>query len=203
MVPAAGCASQRPYRLNALLRGTGRGRPRGVDGRENESPGVFDGFSVCGNDLTQLAPGLGRDDSLVRGEEGLKVNMMAELPGNVFLADEFPDIFCGFSFVAPALCMRLALGLGRDDSLAGVRGGLKMGMMAELPAALPGRRIPGCLLWLLNRWPQPHTARARPRPRRRPGGRQRRPQGEHDDRAFRQRLPGRRVPGHLLRILHG
>ena len=88
MVPAAG-ASQRPYRLNALLRGTSRGRPRGVDGRENEFPGVFDGFSVCGNDLTRLALGLGRSGGLVCGADGLKVNMMAELPGNVLLAEEF------------------------------------------------------------------------------------------------------------------
>ena len=68
----------------------------------------------------------------MRGEDGLKVDMMAELPGNVFLADEFPDIFCGFSIGGPSLT-RLALGLGRDDGLAGVKGGLKMGMMTELP----------------------------------------------------------------------
>merc|ERR1719281_2237657 len=33
----------------------------------------------------------------VRGENGLKVNMMAELPSNVFLADEFLEYFDGFS----------------------------------------------------------------------------------------------------------
>ena len=32
--------------------------------------------------------------------------MMTELPGNVLLADDFPDIFCGFSMGGPGL-MRL------------------------------------------------------------------------------------------------
>ena len=58
-----------------------------MDGRENEFPGVFDGFSICGTDLTRLALGLSRGGGLVRGEDGLRVNMMAELPGNVFLAN--------------------------------------------------------------------------------------------------------------------
>ena len=34
-----------------------------------------------------LALGLSRGGGLVRGEDGLRVNMMAELPGNVFLAN--------------------------------------------------------------------------------------------------------------------
>merc|ERR1712178_238795 len=32
-------------------------------------------------------------NGLKRGEDGLKVNMMAELPSNVFLADEFLEYF--------------------------------------------------------------------------------------------------------------
>eukprot|EP00403_Amphidinium_massartii_P023931 CAMPEP_0178400796 /NCGR_PEP_ID=MMETSP0689_2-20121128/15973_1 /TAXON_ID=160604 /ORGANISM="Amphidinium massartii, Strain CS-259" /LENGTH=84 /DNA_ID=CAMNT_0020021601 /DNA_START=14 /DNA_END=265 /DNA_ORIENTATION=- len=38
-----------------------------------------------------------KKNGLARGENGLKVNMMAELPSNVFLADEFLEYFDGFS----------------------------------------------------------------------------------------------------------
>ena len=57
---------------------------------------------------------------------------MTGLSGDVFLADEFPDIFCGFSIGSPGLA-RLALGLGRDDGLAGGRGGLEVDTMIRLP----------------------------------------------------------------------
>jgi len=53
---------------------------------------------------------------LKRGENGLKVNMMAELPSNVFLADEFLDYFDGFSIGSNDLT-QLTLGLDRDSGL--------------------------------------------------------------------------------------
>lgn len=34
---------------------------------------------------------------LVRGENGLELYVMCEIPSNVILADEFADIFDGFS----------------------------------------------------------------------------------------------------------
>jgi pyruvate,water dikinase len=55
-------------------------------------------------------------NGLKRGENGLKVNMMAELPSNVFLADEFLDYFDGFSIGSNDLT-QLTLGLDRDSGL--------------------------------------------------------------------------------------
>merc|ERR1712242_545155 len=49
-------------------------------------------------------------NGLKRGEDGLKVNMMAELPSNVFLADEFLEYFDGFSIGSNDLT-QLTLGL--------------------------------------------------------------------------------------------
>merc|ERR1719222_1241309 len=56
-------------------------------------------------------------NGLKQGENDLKVNMMAELPSNVFLADEFLDIFDGFSIGSNDLT-QLTLGLDRDPGLA-------------------------------------------------------------------------------------
>jgi len=55
-------------------------------------------------------------NGLKRGQNGLKVNMMAELPSNVFLADEFLDYFDGFSIGSNDLT-QLTLGLDRDSGL--------------------------------------------------------------------------------------
>jgi len=54
-------------------------------------------------------------NGLKRGEDGLKVNMMAELPSNVFLADEFLEYFDGFSIGSNDLTQ--LLGLDRDSGL--------------------------------------------------------------------------------------
>ncbi len=53
---------------------------------------------------------------LVRGENGLQVYVMCELPSNVFLADEFCQIFDGFSIGSNDLT-QLTLGLDRDSEL--------------------------------------------------------------------------------------
>ncbi|PZV08357.1 MAG: phosphoenolpyruvate synthase [Leptolyngbya sp.] len=53
---------------------------------------------------------------LVRGENDLKVYVMCELPNNVILADEFSQVFDGFSIGSNDLT-QLTLGLDRDSSL--------------------------------------------------------------------------------------
>jgi pyruvate,water dikinase len=56
------------------------------------------------------------EKGLVKGENGLKVIMMCELPSNALLADQFLDIFDGFSIGSNDLT-QLTLGLDRDSGL--------------------------------------------------------------------------------------
>jgi pyruvate, water dikinase len=58
---------------------------------------------------------LGRD-GLRRGENGLQVVMMCELPSNAVLADQFLDHFDGFSIGSNDMT-QLTLGLDRDSAL--------------------------------------------------------------------------------------
>ncbi|HSV44882.1 MAG TPA: phosphoenolpyruvate synthase, partial [Ramlibacter sp.] len=56
------------------------------------------------------------EQGLKRGEEGLKVIMMCEVPSNAILADEFLEYFDGFSIGSNDLT-QLTLGLDRDSGL--------------------------------------------------------------------------------------
>lgn len=56
------------------------------------------------------------DNGLKQGENGLKIIMMCEVPSNALLADEFLDIFDGFSIGSNDLT-QLSLGLDRDSSI--------------------------------------------------------------------------------------
>jgi pyruvate,water dikinase len=56
------------------------------------------------------------ENDLKRGEDGLKIIMMCELPSNALLADEFLDIFDGFSIGSNDLT-QLTLGLDRDSGI--------------------------------------------------------------------------------------
>jgi len=53
---------------------------------------------------------------LKRGENGLEVYVMAEIPSNVILAKEFAQIFDGFSIGSNDLT-QLTLGIDRDSSI--------------------------------------------------------------------------------------
>jgi len=55
-------------------------------------------------------------NGLKRGENGLEVYVMCEIPSNVILADQFSDIFDGFSIGSNDLT-QLTLGLDRDSEL--------------------------------------------------------------------------------------
>ena len=55
-----------------------------------------------------------KDNGLERGEQGLEVYMMCEIPANVFLAEEFAQRFDGFSIGSNDLT-QLVLGVDRDS----------------------------------------------------------------------------------------
>jgi pyruvate,water dikinase len=56
-------------------------------------------------------------NGLVRGENGLRLIMMCEVPSNAILADEFLEYFDGFSIGSNDLT-QLTLGLDRDSGMA-------------------------------------------------------------------------------------
>lgn len=56
------------------------------------------------------------ENGLTRGEDGLQVYVMCELPSNVLLAAEFSQVFDGFSIGSNDLT-QLTLGLDRDSAL--------------------------------------------------------------------------------------
>ena len=56
------------------------------------------------------------ENGLRRGENGLKVIMMCEVPSNALLADEFLELFDGFSIGSNDLT-QLTLGLDRDSAV--------------------------------------------------------------------------------------
>jgi pyruvate, water dikinase len=56
------------------------------------------------------------ENGLRQGEDGLKIIMMCELPSNALLADEFLELFDGFSIGSNDLT-QLTLGLDRDSAL--------------------------------------------------------------------------------------
>src|SRR6476659_3104383 len=56
------------------------------------------------------------ENGLERGKDGLKLIMMCEVPSNALLADEFLDIFDGFSIGSNDLT-QLTLGLDRDSGI--------------------------------------------------------------------------------------
>jgi pyruvate,water dikinase len=56
------------------------------------------------------------DNGLKSGVDGLKIIMMCEVPSNALLADEFLDLFDGFSIGSNDLT-QLTLGLDRDSAI--------------------------------------------------------------------------------------
>lgn len=59
-----------------------------------------------------------KKNGLEKGKNGLKINCMCEIPSNVILADDFLEVFDGFSIGSNDLT-QLTLGLDRDSELLG------------------------------------------------------------------------------------
>jgi len=59
-----------------------------------------------------------KKNGLEKGKNGLKINCMCEIPSNVILAEDFLDIFDGYSIGSNDLT-QLTLGLDRDSELLG------------------------------------------------------------------------------------
>ena len=57
-----------------------------------------------------------KENGLEQGKDGLKIIMMCEVPSNALLADEFLDIFDGFSIGSNDMT-QLTLGLDRDSAI--------------------------------------------------------------------------------------
>jgi pyruvate,water dikinase len=57
-----------------------------------------------------------KEQGLERGKDGLRVIMMCEVPSNAILADQFLEIFDGFSIGSNDLT-QLTLGLDRDSGI--------------------------------------------------------------------------------------
>ncbi len=60
--------------------------------------------------------GVMKENGLVQGQDGLKVHAMCEIPSNVILAEEFLDVFDGFSIGSNDLT-QMTLGVDRDSEL--------------------------------------------------------------------------------------
>ena len=67
-------------------------------------------------DEAKAVTGLLEKNGLQRGKNGLKVVMMCELPSNAILADQFLELFDGFSIGSNDMT-QLTLGLDRDSGL--------------------------------------------------------------------------------------
>jgi len=95
-------------------------------------------------------------NGLTRGEDGLKVNMMAELPSNVFLADEFLEYFDGFSIGSNDLT-QLTLGLDRDSGLvAQYFDERNPAVMAGLEALIKAAKAKGKYVGICGQGPSDH-----------------------------------------------
>lgn len=98
------------------------------------------------------------DFGLKRGENGLEVYVMIEIPANVILADKFATLFDGFSIGSNDLT-QLTLGLDRDSDIvshlfsesdeavlalisqaigAAKKAGIKIGLCGQAPSDFPG-----------------------------------------------------------------
>ncbi|WP_240125239.1 phosphoenolpyruvate synthase [Thermomonas alba] len=97
-----------------------------------------------------------RENGLVQGEHGLKVIMMCEVPSNALLADEFLDIFDGFSIGSNDMT-QLTLGLDRDSAIvAGLFDERDPAVKKMLAMAIHSARAKGKYIGICGQGPSDH-----------------------------------------------
>jgi pyruvate,water dikinase len=102
-----------------------------------------------------------RENGLERGKNGLKIVMMCELPSNAILADEFLELFDGFSIGSNDLT-QLTLGLDRDSGLvAEIFDERDAAVKALLALAIRACRKQGKYVGICGQGPSDHPDLAR------------------------------------------
>jgi len=97
-----------------------------------------------------------RDFGLERGKHGLKIIMMCELPSNALLADQFLDIFDGFSIGSNDLT-QLTLGLDRDSGeIAHLFDERNEAVKALLSMAIKACKLRGKYIGICGQGPSDH-----------------------------------------------
>jgi len=93
---------------------------------------------------------------LRQGENGLKIIMMCEVPSNALLAEEFLDIFDGFSIGSNDLT-QLTLGLDRDSSIvANLFDERNPAVKKMLSMAIKAARVKGKYIGICGQGPSDH-----------------------------------------------
>ena len=105
--------------------------------------------------------GLLEDNGLKRGTNGLRIVMMCELPSNAILAEEFLEMFDGFSIGSNDLT-QLTLGLDRDSGLvAEIFDERDAAVKAMLSMAIRACRKHGKYVGICGQGPSDHPDLAR------------------------------------------
>ena len=95
-------------------------------------------------------------NGLVQGQDGLKIIMMCEVPSNALLADEFLEIFDGFSIGSNDMT-QLTLGLDRDSSIvAGLFDERDPAVKKMLSMAIKAARAKGKYVGICGQGPSDH-----------------------------------------------
>ena len=96
-------------------------------------------------------------NGLRQGENGLKIIMMCEVPSNALLAEEFLEIFDGFSIGSNDLT-QLTLGLDRDSSIvAGLFDERDPAVKKLLSMAIRTARAKGKYVGICGQGPSDHA----------------------------------------------
>ena len=96
------------------------------------------------------------DNGLVRGEDGLQVYMMCEIPSNVVLAEKFATRFDGFSIGSNDLT-QLVLGVDRDSAqLAALFDERDEAVMAMISEAIRKAHAAGIKIGICGQAPSDH-----------------------------------------------